>query len=210
MREGTAGTTTHDADDPLGELHVLPGADEAAFVRLYDEVADRAYGIALRVLGDAVQAQDVVRDVFLEAWRTFATDDPDLGSAAGRVLTDAHRRAVDRVRASTATRRSVVSWPDAGQPGSGIEATQGTAEADLEARPVVAALRSLSPLELLAIELAYVRGYTNAEVAHLMQAPVGTTRTRLRTGLRRLREQLATPPAVHKGPGAGGRHMVGG
>ena len=101
MRGSTTRTVEH---PPAGLL------DEAGFIALYDEMADRAYGLALRVIGDPQQAQEVTQEVFLEVWRKSATFDPAQGNGVGWVLTIAHRRAVDRVRSSGATRRRDTSW----------------------------------------------------------------------------------------------------
>lgn len=193
MRAHTARTLEQPPLDPVDELLVLSGfADEAAFAGLYDLVARRAYGVAVRVLGDPHQAQEVVQDVFLEVWRTAARFDPGRGSAVGWVLTITHRRAVDRVRSSSASRRRDTSWHDTGQDATEVDATFDTALANLAARRVRAALTTLTPVQRRAIELAYIGGYTYADVAHLMQAPLGTTKTRIRTALLRLREHLET------------------
>lgn len=167
--------------------------DEARFVQLYDEVADRVYGLVLRVLGDPHQAQEVTQEVFFEVWRKAASFDPTQGSGAGWVLTIAHRRAVDRVRASSATRRRDASWHDEGQDATGMDATFDAAHAGLAARDVRAAMGALTPNQRRAVELAYFGGHTHCDIARLMQAPLGTTKTRIRTALLRLRQQLELP-----------------
>ncbi|WP_310529359.1 sigma-70 family RNA polymerase sigma factor [Nocardioides sp.] len=178
----------------LDDLLVLTGyADETAFGQLYGEVVDRAYGLVLRVIGDPHQAQEVVQEVFLEVWRKSAHFDPARGTAAGWVLTIAHRRAVDRVRSSSAARRRDASWHDTGWDVSQPDATFDAAHANIESQSVFAALKCLTPLQLRAVELAYLGGYTYSDVARLMQAPLGTTKTRIRTALLRLREQLEVP-----------------
>ncbi|MEO5663767.1 MAG: sigma-70 family RNA polymerase sigma factor [Nocardioides sp.] len=167
--------------------------DETAFAGLYDLVAPRAYGVALRVLADPHQAQEVVQDVFAEVWRKSASFDPDRGSATGWILTITHRRAVDRVRSSAASRRRDASWHDTAPDATEVDATFDAAQASLTADSVREALGSLTPIQRRAIELAYFGGHTYADVARLMQAPLGTTKTRIRTALLRLREQLESP-----------------
>lgn len=170
--------------------------DEAAFIALYDEVAHRAYGLVLRVIGDPHQAQEVTQEVFLEVWRKAATFDPARGSGVGWVLTIAHRRAVDRVRSSSASRQRDSSWHEPERDMTDLDATFDSAQANLVAGRVRAAMGSLSPHQRRAVELAYFGGHTYADVARLMQAPLGTTKTRIRTALLRLREQLDLPFAA--------------
>lgn len=186
MRGRTALIIEHPAPGPL---------DEAAFVRLYDEMAGRAYGLALRVIGDPHQAQEVTQEAFLEVWRKAATFDPTRGSGASWVLMIAHRRAVDRVRSSSATRRRDTSWHAAEEAETGADTTFDVAHANLAARKVRAALGALTPHQRRAVELAYFGGYTHTDVAQLMQAPLGTTKTRIRTALLRLREHMELPVA---------------
>ena len=76
--------------------------DEAAFAQLYDAAAARVYGLALRVVRDPAQAEEVTQEAFLDVWRTAARYDPARGSAISWLLTIVHRKAVDRVRAAEA------------------------------------------------------------------------------------------------------------
>src|SRR5437763_413205 len=77
--------------------------DEAAFVKLYDELAPRVYGLCRRIVRDPAQAEEVAQEALVEVWRTAGRYDPAKGSASAWVLTIAHRRAVDRVRAEQAS-----------------------------------------------------------------------------------------------------------
>jgi RNA polymerase sigma-70 factor (ECF subfamily) len=168
--------------------------DAAAFAELYDAVAPRVHGLALRVLRDLHQAEEVTQEVLLELWRSGSRYDPARGSALAWTMTVAHRRAVDRVRASEAGRRRDAAWDDRSTEHSQDDAFE-VAHSHERARTVRGAVASLTPVQREAIELAYYGGRTHAEVAHLMGAPLGTTKTRIRDGLARLRDRLVLPVA---------------
>lgn len=162
--------------------------DPTAFAQLYDAFAPRVYGVALRTLRDPHQAEEVTQEVFLQVWRTSAGFDPARGTAGAWVTTLAHRRAVDRVRASVASRRRDHAEA-AEQPMH--DTTADAVHDSLEARMVRGALADLSPLQRQAIELAYFGGHTHVEVSHLLRIPLGTAKSRIRDGLLRLRDALS-------------------
>lgn len=191
-------------EQPVREHDVLTACllraaegDHEAFAQVYEDMARRVYGVTLRVLGDPHQAEEVAQEALVEVWRTSARFDPSRGSAGAWISTIAHHRAVDRVRSSAATRRRDTSWHEdtAGVPAP--DSTYDSATAHLAMRSIVAALAQLPPVQRRAIELAYFGGHTYADVARLMHAPLGTTKTRIRTALLRLRD---TMDPVHADP----------
>ncbi len=165
------------------------GGDEDAFAALYDRTSSRVHGVVLRVLRDPSQAEEVTQETFLEMWRTAARFDATQGSVLAWLLTLAHRRAVDRVRSSEASRRR-----DTGYGTTNIEIphdeTAERAQSSAEATRVRQALASLSERQREAIQLAYFGGYTHTEVATMLDLPLGTAKTRIRDGLMRLRDVL--------------------
>lgn len=165
--------------------------DEAAFASLYDATAARVYGLVRRVVRDPHQAEEVAQEVYLEVWRTSARYDEARGSAQGWILTIAHRRAVDRVRAAESASRRDETYERRNQDVE-HDSTAEAAHASLEARRVRSALESLTPVQREAVELAYLGGYTHTEVAALLDLPLGTAKTRIRDGLIRLRDNLGT------------------
>ncbi|WP_183096018.1 ECF RNA polymerase sigma factor SigK [Nocardioides stalactiti] len=163
--------------------------DRAAFAELYDATAARVHGLAVRVVRDPAQAEEVAQEAFLEIWRTASRFDPARGSAVSWLLTITHRKAVDRVRSAEASTRRDTTYHHQNQTVD-HDVTADAAQASLEARRVRAALGGLTDVQREAIELAYFGGYTHTEVAALLDLPVGTAKTRIRDGLIRLRDTI--------------------
>jgi RNA polymerase sigma-70 factor, ECF subfamily len=163
--------------------------DEAAFAQLYDVTAARIFGMVVRVVRDRAQAEEVAQEVFLEIWRSAARYDASKGSALGWLLTIAHRKAVDRVRAAEAATRRDTTYHQQNQPVE-HDSTAEAAQASLEAHRVRGALAALTEVQREAVGLAYFGGYTHTEVATMLDLPVGTAKTRIRDGLIRLRDAM--------------------
>ena len=167
----------------------VAGGDQHAYAQLYDAVAPVVFGIARRVLRDGSQSEEVTQEAMLEVWRRAARFDPQRGDATAWVATIAHRRAVDRVRASESSRsreQKVGRWEIAYDPVS--EEVVDSAEREMLSR----AMSQLTSLQREVIELAYYGGRTYREVATHLDAPLGTVKTRMRDGLLRLRQVLTS------------------
>jgi RNA polymerase sigma factor (sigma-70 family) len=167
-------------------------SDEAALAELYDRFGRVAYGVALRILRDEKLAEDAVQEGFLATWRSADRFMPERGKASTWVLTLVHRRAVDLVRRED--RRRAEALTEDVEP-----APSGSAEDDawlrFERERVQAALRQLPDQQREALELAYYGGFSQSELAERLGQPVGTIKSRMFTGLARLRELLADPGA---------------
>lgn len=163
--------------------------DEQAFARLYDATSARVFGLAVRVVRDPAQAEEVAQEAFLEIWKTASRFDPAKGSAQAWMLTIVHRKSVDRVRSAEAATRRDATYHDQNQ-SVDHDATADAAHASMEARRVRNALQSLTAVQREALELAYFGGYTHTEVASMLDLPVGTAKTRIRDGLIRLRDTM--------------------
>jgi RNA polymerase sigma-70 factor, ECF subfamily len=178
------------AGTPLAELMSrCARGDEQAFAALYDATARRVHGLVLRVVRDRAQAEEVTQEVYLQAWRTSSRYDEQKGSALSWLMTLAHRRAVDRVRAAEAASRQDTSYHQRSQVVP-HDTTAEAAETSIEAHRVRTALGELTGVQRQALELAYFGGYTHTEVATMLDLPVGTAKTRIRDGLIRLRDAM--------------------
>jgi RNA polymerase sigma-70 factor (ECF subfamily) len=163
--------------------------DESAFAEWYDATSRRAFGLAVRVLRDRAQAEEVTQESYLDCWRQAARFDVAKGSAISWLLTIVHRKAVDRVRSAEAAGRRETAYGRRDQTVPHDE-TAEAATASLEGARVRAALAHLTTKQREAVELAFLGGYTHSEVASMLDLPIGTAKTRIRDGLIRLRDAL--------------------
>jgi RNA polymerase sigma factor (sigma-70 family) len=168
-------------------------SDQSALAELYDRFGRVAYGVAVRILRDEKLAEDAVQEGFLAAWRNADRFMPERAKASTWLLTLVHRRAVDLVRREN--RRRAEALPDDADYAAS-ESAEDDAWLRFERERVQAALRQLPDQQREALELAYYGGFTQAELAERLGQPVGTIKSRMFTGLARLRELLADP-----GPG---------
>ena len=187
----SARSFAHLSDEAIVAL--VARADQSALSELYDRFGRVAYGVAVRILRDEKLAEDAVQEGFLAAWRNADRFMPERAKASTWLLTLVHRRAVDLVRREN--RRRAESLPD-----DADYAASDSAEDDawlrFERERVQDALRKLPDQQREALELAYYGGFTQSELAERLGQPVGTIKSRMFTGLARLRELLADP-----GPG---------
>lgn len=176
-------------DQATALLVRVADGDQRAFSELYDLMASRMLGLVRHVLKDHAQSEEVVQEVLLEVWQTASRFDPNKGKAVTWMLTMAHRRAIDRVRSAQASRDrdTKIGIRDLGRE---VDTVSESAEISIEHKRVEKAMARLSDLQRQAVELAYYGGYTQSEVAEMLNIPLGTVKTRLRDGLIRLRTEL--------------------
>jgi RNA polymerase sigma-70 factor (ECF subfamily) len=161
---------------------------EVALAEVYRRHGRAVYGLARRVLLDPAEAEDVVQEVFLRLWREPDRFDPERGSLRSFLLAQAHGRAVDAVRSSSSRRARETR--EAARTARAQYDMQHEAWDLALADQVARAMGELSDDERRAIELAYFDGRTYREVARELEQPEGTVKSRIRSGMRRLRDAL--------------------
>jgi RNA polymerase sigma factor (sigma-70 family) len=178
----------HLSDEAVVAL--IARSDEQALAELYDRFGRVAYGLALRILRDEALAEDAVQEAFLTAWRRADTFMPERAKASTWLLTLVHRRAVDVVRREERRRTEPI---EAAEEHAGERPADDAVWLRYERERVQAALRQLPDQQREALELAYYGGFTQSELAERLGQPVGTIKSRMFSGLGRLRDLLAEP-----------------
>lgn len=169
--------------------------DRHAFEQLYDRYAAKAFGLAIRLVGDRVAAEDVVQEAFWRVWQAAKSYDPHRAGLSAWVLAIVHHCAVDELRRQRI--RSAAIELDASEdeaqslPDSSAD-TQEQVWANVQSERVQAALAGLPEAQRSVIEMAYFRGYTRQEIAQRLNEPLGTIHTRARLGLMKLKVLLAS------------------
>ena len=169
--------------------------DADALAALYDRYAARVNGLASRILGDTGDAEEVVQEVFLYAWRSAASYDGSRGTVLAWLLVAARSRAIDRLRARRpGGRERTRPLDDAPEPAAADDVEAGVDGRRWEA-VCRAAVAELPAEQREALELAYFSGLTQQEIAAKTGTPLGTVKTRVRLGLMKLRERIRPYPS---------------
>lgn len=160
-----------------------------AFAELYDRHARAVFSLAFRILGEQPEAEDVVQDVFTQAWRQAERYDPRRGTLAAWVLNITRSRAIDALRRR---RQRVAAQPGFwSEPVAADPAPDTLALTNVQVQTLREALAALPWTQRLPIELAYFEGLSQSEIAARLEEPVGTIKTRVRLGLMKLRDAIA-------------------
>ena len=184
-----------EADDSDGMLvrRVVDG-DDRALEALYDRYGRPAFALARRITGETVFAEEVVQEVFLALWRDPEKYDPARGGFPSWLLATTHHKAVDAVRREETVRRRRITLAEEAaaytSAASDLPPVEDAAWSGLRGERVRQALSSLPAPQREALVLAYYAGYTQREIADRTNTPLGTVKTRMLAGMRRLRDLL--------------------
>ena len=180
-----------DLSDEFKLVERLRARDQAALDTLYERYSSIVYAIALRIIGQPADAEDVVVDSFWQVWQQAENYDVSRGQLRSWIVTIARSRALDRLRM---LRRSPLADAEevnvAGREMMTDDNPEQAAWLSQKSALVRAAMASLPREQRQALELAYYQGFSQSEVAERLGEPLGTIKTRIRLGMMKLREQL--------------------
>jgi RNA polymerase sigma-70 factor, ECF subfamily len=176
------------ADEELMQL--VRRSDAEAFEVVYERHSGAAFSLAYRMCGSRAVAEDVVQEAFLSLWRSGARYDRARGSVRTWVLGIVHNRAIDSLRRSVVHDRRRASDEGIEERFEARERTEAEVARLDEAQEIRQALKTLPVEQCRVIELAYFGGFTQTEIASMLETPIGTVKGRMRLGLEKMRAQL--------------------
>jgi RNA polymerase sigma-70 factor (ECF subfamily) len=184
------------AETQYGDNHLVAlikrvaEGDQSALAILYDATSGHVFGLLVRMLADRAASEEILLDVYKQAWRQAASYDQERGSPMGWLLTIARTRALDRIR--SIRREQQLKQSVASEPLSQVSSITPEQNAVISERQklVRAALVALPDAQREVIELAYYSGLTHTEIAEKLGLPLGTVKTRTRLAMIKLRELL--------------------
>ena len=185
-------------EDPKTVAAMARG-DERAAAHFYDKYSAQMFALAVRIVGEGADAEDVVLDAFTQAWNKAATYETDRGSVLGWLTTMTRTRALDCVRSRGRRTKAVdtasrtMGDDPVGVAGAAVSAAD-LVELGERAESVNNAMTVLSGQQRNAIELAFFEGLTHTEIAERLGEPLGTIKTRIRLGMQKLRDVLREMP----------------
>ena len=174
----------------------IAGGDQLALHALYERAHRPVFTLIMRLTASRETAEELTVDVFHDIWRRAGRYDPENGTVLGWIMNQARSRAIDRLRFESRQKRSQDGEMEP------VAETGPDPHRELELREqsktLRAALLALSPDERQAIEITYFGGLTHAEAAARLNQPLGTIKTRIRSGLHKLRRKLSTDAGNHE------------
>ncbi|MGO9243999.1 MAG: sigma-70 family RNA polymerase sigma factor [Verrucomicrobiia bacterium] len=184
-------SSTGGADD-RALLRAVAAGDKEALRQLYTRHSAVLFALALRVLTDRAEAEDVLQEAFVQIWKTAGSFDEGRGRPLGWLIMLTRSRAIDRLRSRKTRSRVAESMAKDTSQTAGSTTPADEALASEAQRTVRNALKSLPSEQRIPIEMAYFGGLTQFEIAQQLSQPLGTVKTRMRSGMMRLREQLGS------------------
>ena len=180
--------------DPTTAVHLIQqvaNQDRDAFSQLYDRFSTLVFTLAMRMLRVRSDAEDLLQEVFVQVWRQAQSYSAVRGSPEAWIINIARSRAIDKIRSIRRMEKSFVLTDDPARAESSDNVESSVAES--EARMAMnSALANLPETQRRVLELAYFDGLTQTEIADRLAEPLGTIKTRMRSGIQRLRDMLGT------------------
>lgn len=183
----TSVVSAGDAGVDLALFERIVARDQRALAELYDRHSRLLYGLILRILRDRSEAEEVLQEVFVQAWARADTFRGTLGSPVAWLIGIARHRAIDRLRANASRFREA----EAAIPTNAHDNPESRARLREDQRAVARALDALAREQRVLIEQAYFLGLTQTELAERHHLPLGTVKTRIRAGMQALRRTLS-------------------
>ncbi|HYP51756.1 MAG TPA: sigma-70 family RNA polymerase sigma factor [Pyrinomonadaceae bacterium] len=170
-------------------LRAVARGDEESLAAIYDRYRTILFGLLFRILGNRAEAEDVLQEVFVQVWQRARDFDENRGKAFTWLVTLARSRAIDRLRSLGSRSRTIeaATKESADAVGDAIEDAINNERGEV----VRAALKELPEEQRAALLMAYFDGFSQSEIAERTNTPLGTVKTRMRTGMTKLREVLA-------------------
>lgn len=181
-------------------IQLVIRSDEGALSALYDRYAKLVYSIALNAIGEQGLAEEIVQEVFIRIWEKASSFDSNRGKLYTWIVSITRNRSIDLLRKSKTRRESIHRyWTEFDLlEETTSENPERRAESQIEQQRVRAALRQLPEEQRQALALAYFKGLSQSEIANVLDEPLGTIKTRIRLGMKKLRALLE--PMEHRNP----------
>ena len=169
-------------------IELVTRGDKSAFKEIYSRFSQVTYNLALRMLRDKEDAEEVVQEIFLQIWNKANSYDPQRGAVSTWVLNIARSRAIDKLRSVGYRNKNIEI--DEEKVNSDIDLSSNIEDRDESKNVIKQALESLPEKQRNAIELVYFEGLTHVEAAEKLNEPVGTIKTRIRLGVMKLKDKI--------------------
>ncbi len=186
---------TEPSEDPRRLLRQVAGGDRDAFGRFYDRYAPLVFTFAVRLLRVRAEAEDLLQEVFLQAWHQADRYREERGSPEAWLVTITRSRGIDKLRSTRRRDEKILPAEESAGRQVGGMVESGAAQSDAKLA-VTGALGGLPEAQRRVLELAYFDGLTQSEIAARLGEPLGTVKTRMRGGLERLRGIFGTTGAT--------------
>jgi RNA polymerase sigma-70 factor, ECF subfamily len=180
--------------DPTIALHLIQQIakqDRDAFSQLYDRFSTLVFTLAMRMLKARSDAEDLLQEVFVQVWRQAQNYSAERGSPEAWIVNIARSRAIDKIRSIRRMQKSFVLTDDPARAESPENVESSAVESETRLA-MNSALANLPDMQRKVLELAYFDGLTQSEIADRLAEPLGTVKTRMRSGIQKLREILGT------------------